>query len=38
MGAVTSFFSFLDPILIILGLSVLGLGGAVLAVTLPEVQ
>jgi MFS family permease len=38
MGAVTSFFSFLDPILIILGLSVLGLGGAALAFTLPEVQ
>ncbi len=38
MGGVTSFFSFLDPILIILGLSILGLGGAVLASTLPEVQ
>ncbi len=38
MGALTSALSFLEPAQLILGLSVLGLGGAALAVTLPEVQ
>ena len=38
MGAQTSLFSFLEPAEIILGLSLLGLGGAVLAGSLPEVQ
>ena len=38
MGGLTSLFSFLEPAQLIMGLSVLGLGGAALAVTLPEVQ
>ena len=38
VGAATSALSFLAPEQIILGLSVMGLGGAGLATTLPEVQ
>ena len=38
VGALTSALSFLAPEELILGLSVLGLGGAVLASTLPEVE
>lgn len=38
VGGLTSVFSFLSPEELILGLSVLGLGGATLAVSLPEVE
>ena len=38
VGAVTSLVSFLDPEEVILGLSVFGLGGAGLSLTLPEVE
>jgi hypothetical protein len=38
MGAITGAMSFLAPEVIIAGLSVLGLAGALLAVKLPEVQ
>ncbi len=38
VGGLTSAFSFLAPEALILGLSLLGLGGAALAATLPEVE
>jgi hypothetical protein len=38
VGGLTSLLSFLEPETLILGLSVLGLGGAGLAATLPEVE
>jgi hypothetical protein len=38
VGGVTSLFSWLEPHEVILGLSLLGLGGAGMALTLPEVE
>jgi hypothetical protein len=38
VGGITSLFSWLEPQEMILALSLLGLGGAGMAVTLPEVE